>query len=398
MNVKLLKDYFFPLILLLSFFVFLAHTAYTNTAIFADGKFYFAYTRSIVFDLDLNLANEYINLGINPAINFRGFVINTYPPGVSLSWIPLYWIFGGIVHLLNFIPALTIDGSGYGLIHQIAVATTSMFLGIFGLYLIHVLHKKYFSKNTALLTSFALFFATNLFFYIAVEPINSHSVSFFVSTLLVFFLLAKVKNFSFRNIFIAGLLSGLAGVVRVQDALIIILPIYLLLSSKSKNLFKKLLVLGIGFLIGFLAQIILWKLFFNFYFPPPGWGYGFTFFNPHVIYVLFNTQNGLLSLTPIIFFSFIGLFVFWKKNKKIATIAIIYFLLQLYLISSWRDYTQGGSFSIRMMITTYPLLSFGLAAIIEKSRKKISSSYTILIVLLLSFINMLLMVRYLLLY
>ena len=184
--------------------------------------------------------------------------------------------------------------------------------------------------------------------------------------------------------------------------------------------------LVIGFLVGFLPQIILWKYFYNTFWLSPYFGTGFNLLKPQVIYVLFNTQNGLFTITPIVGISFLGLFLlkrrFYTKNTLICiknnifgdhnllrelqtrvrgvyplySYLLIYFLLQLYLVSSWGAYFQGGSYSIRMLITTYPLLSFGLASSVEKFINKFGEIFTILAVFFFSLLNSLLIINYLL--
>jgi len=90
-------------------------------------------------------------------------------------------------------------------------------------------------------------------------------------------------------------------------------------------------------------------------------------------------------------------YLFLRKNKMLGLYAISYFLIQLYVVSSWSGFFQGGSFSIRMMVSTYPLLSFGLASVIDSSRKKIGTGLTFSIIILMSALNSFLIIRYLLL-
>lgn len=396
MDLKKLERLLFLGIFLFSFFVFLAHTKVTKTAIFADGRFYYAYTRSIVRDFDLNLINDYRILGIKPAINSRGLAINVYPPGTSLFWLPSFWLADGLINTINVFPKVNLDNSGFGLIHQSAVSATSIFLGTLGLYLVFSFLKKFFSKQVSLFTTFALFSATNLFFYIAVEPINSHAISFFVSSLFVFYFIQKKDMLDKINYFTLGVLGGLAGLVRTQDFLISLLPLSTIFKTSRK--LKNVFYLSLGAVLAFLPQIILWKLFFNTFSRSPYLAIGFNFQNPQIFHVLFNTQNGFFMLTPITLLAFLGLFAFRKKNIIFFRLALTFFLLQLYLISSWSAYTQGGSFSIRMLISTYPLLSLGLATAIDKSIKKVGNIATLSVILLLSILNSFLIIRYLLLY
>lgn len=385
----------FVLIFIFSVLIFLAHTLITKNAVFADGKFYFAYVRSWVFDRDVNLTNEFEILGIKPALNRQGLAVNTFAPGTPILW---------------FFPYLTIDNLlrladsqrlGVEVTYQLTVAITNIILGLFGLFLVYKVLRRYFGERVSLLSIIALFATTNLFFYIAVEPINSHSTSFFVSSLIFYYIFIRDRKTSYRDGLILGFLSGFAGSVRTQDILIVFLPaIYFLkeFKSKPKILFAFYLLLACGLVFGFLPQIYLWKIFFNFYFPPPGWGYGFSLTTPHIIHVLFNYQNGLFIFTPTVMIALIGLLFLRKSNKWFGFLGISYFLIQLYLISSWRDYTQGGSYSIRMIINTYPLLTLGYAKFLEKYTQKFGLKFTVTSVITLSFLNLFLIIRYLLLY
>jgi hypothetical protein len=360
------KKYLFLLFFIFSVLIFIAHTAYTKTAIFADAKYYYSYTHSIVKDFDLDFTNEYANLNAGGPKNRIGLPTNFYPPGVSFFWIPGFFFADLTAQSVNLVIPNLISTSGYGFTYQLFVAATSIFLGIFGLYLVYKLLRDYFSDSVALITTAALFLTTNLFFYIAVEPINSHSVSFFVSAFFVYYFLRHKNDKHFY--FTLGLISGVAGLVRTQDLLILILPAINIALEKIN--FPKLttyfLQLTAGFAIGFLPQILLWKFFFNTFWYSPYINYGFTFLRPHIVHVLFNTQNGLFILTPTILFALGGLFLFRTKFYSLKFYSLTYFVLQLYLTSSWSAYTQWGSYSIRMLISTYPLLAFGLAGVVRR--------------------------------
>jgi hypothetical protein len=393
----MLKRYIFPAIFISSFLIFLAHTAYTKTAVFADAKFYFATTRSIIKDGDLKFTNEFISLGIKPTITHKDYVWNMYPPGVSLFWVPLYLT----VDSLN-IPfrLLSVDTAGYGLPYQTSAALTNIFLGTLGLVLLHRLLSSFFSKDVSFLTTLTLFLTTNLFFYIAVEPINSHAVSFFVSSLFIYYFL---KHKSDRRYYlILGLIAGVAGLIRTQDSLLLALPAIGLIARKKSLQFqiRKYLVLAFGYLISFSPQIIFWKRIFDTFWYSPYLNVGFNFLKPQIIHVLFNTQNGLFAITPAVAFAFIGLMINLKHNnlKKVSFFSITYFLLQLYLVSSWSNFFQGGSYSIRMMVTSLPFLSFGLAKIIEYLDKNIGGFKTYAIATIFSILNFSLILRYLLSY
>ena len=391
------KRYLFPGIFLLSLLIFLAHTAFTKTAIFADGRFYYAITRSLVKDFDLKFANEYEVLDVEPSSTHNDYVWNKYPPGAPLLWAPLFFIVDGALITFKTL-GLSTEATGFGVIYEISVAATTAFLGTFGLYLVYQLLKNYFSNTVATLATLAFFGGTNLLFYIAVEPINSHAASFFVSSLFVYYFLRYQKEK--RYYLVLGLIGGVAGLVRTQDLLILVVPVVRIIYKYKHNLSKlitNLKPLTAGFTLGFLPQIFFWKKIFNTFWYSPYFEEGISLLKPQISHVLFNFQNGLFTLTPIVAISFLGLFLFLRKSKILGFYAFSYFLIQLYVISSWSGFFQGGSFSIRMMVTTYPLLSFGLASVIDSSRKKIGISLTFSIIILMSALNSFLIIRYLLL-
>ena len=390
------KKYIFLIFFTFSLVLFTLHGYFTKTSVFADAKFYYSYTRSLVFDQNLLLGNEFFSLGLIEKIPQNQFAPIFYPPGVSIFWIPLFQMTFGFTNLVKLIvPNLTF--SGFEPIFEYSAALTNIFLGIFSLYLTFKIISRYFSEKVSLLAAIALFLTTNLFFYIAVEPINSHSASFFVSTLFVLFFLTRKKDASYY--LILGLIGGVAGSVRTQDLLILSLPIIEIILSHRRSLRTLVsysLLLAFGCSIGFSPQILLWKYFYNTFWYSPYFEIGFSFLKPQILHVLFNIQNGLFATTPTVFIAVVGLIMqsipMFKRSNILNLIkdlsfefwiyiyALFYFLLQLYLVSSWNEYTQGGSYSIRMMVTTYPLLAFGLAAVTERVVKKIGVRYTIYII------------------
>jgi len=95
----LLKAKFiFTTIFIGSFLIFLAHLAYTKTALYSDSRFYYSYTMSWVKDHDIRLNNELLTLtGTSPLTNNQDLAVNTYSPGVSVFWIPAYWLANNFV-------------------------------------------------------------------------------------------------------------------------------------------------------------------------------------------------------------------------------------------------------------------------------------------------------------
>jgi hypothetical protein len=397
---RLLKARFvFPAIFIFSLSVFLAHISYTKTALYSDSRFYYSYTLSWVKDHDIKLNSELLAItGNDPSTNKKGLAVNTFSPGTSIFWVPSFWLADSFVKSVNLFGNL-LDQSGLSVVYQTPPAVTSILLLTLGLYLVYRTLLDFFSVKNSLLTSISLLTTTNLLFYAAVEPLMSHAISFFISALFLFYF-TKYKGRR-NSYFVLGFLAGVAGLVRILNSFLILIPAIKVLRLEKRNLIDKLKLegkLALGYLIGFFPQIYICNLFFNEFIIGPSWGYGFDFRNPHIIHVLFNTQNGLFTLTPIVFVAISGMIFFWKRNKELAFFGLSYFILHLFLVSSWAVFTQGGSYSIRMLITTYPLLAFGLAEIIKQYKGLVGENTTVITIFGLSFLNVALMTRYLLLY
>ena len=427
------SKFVFAAIFIFSLLTFFGHTIIAGSAIYGDGRFYYAITRSIVKDRDIRFENEYKELGIGIDHTPTGYVWNMYPPGTSLFWIPGFMITDGAVQTINLIPGVNLNDQGYSVIYQASVALSSIVLGILGLFLLFRFLKNYFPNKTSLLAVAALFGTTNLLFYISVEQINSHAVSFFVSSLFVFVFSTYYPTRSGQSrlstttyYFALGILGGIAGLVRTQDALILILPVVKFTYDQfkiynplqlplgkgegfipqnfvrelSRNGLGMVIFLAIGFTLMFLPQILFWYKIFGTIGSPYS-EVGFNFLQPQLIHTLLNLQNGLFVMTPAILAGLIGLFYLSSDEDKslriFALFGFMYFFLQLYLVSSWNS-SIGGSYSIRTMITTYPLLVFGFAQFIKTLQKNISIRFLLISIILIAFINSLSMIRYLLLY
>src|SRR3989337_4367909 len=282
---------FFTYIFIFSIVIFIGHTIFTKNAVFGDGKFYYAYVRSWVFDRDINLVNDFELLGIKPSVNSRGLAINTFAPGSAILWYFPYLLTDNLVRLI------TLQRTGLELTYQFAVGLINIILGVLGLFFVYHTLKKYFKNQSSLFAAFILFATTNLLFYIAVEPINSHAVSFFISTLFVYYFLNHQKdNYYYLSL---GLIAGVAGLVRTQDLALLTLPLIKLVlfeRSSLKKLTSNFLYLTAGTFLGFFPQLILWKYFYGTFWVSPYLDFGFDFLHPKIIYVLFNSQNGLFTM------------------------------------------------------------------------------------------------------
>lgn len=314
----------FAIIFSVYLLIFTFHAVYVGKTVYGDGIYYYSWLRSVARDGDVDFTNEYKTLGGIQPLTASGLPGNKYSIGPALFWFPTYRLFP----------------------NQLAVGFTSVFYAITGLVLLYRLLTKSFSQTVSLLTILTTAFATNLFFYGSVDPVNSHALSFFTVALFLSFLFARKKSW-----FTIGLTLGLIGTVRPQDMIVGLLA----QPAKWRQFFT-------GVIVGFMPQIIAWQWLYGnpLAFPYLTGGEGFSLSVSNVFGVLFAPSNGLFLWTPITLVGLIGL---WKYKKF-----LLIFFLQLLIVGSWSTWWQGASYSGRMFVGMLPLLAFGIAEVLSKIR------------------------------
>ncbi len=371
------------LFLLLYFFaiiIFITHFFILKTAVYGDGRYYYSYLPSLLIENSFDFTNSFKSLNITYFLTPLGLPANIYPIGPAIIW-TVPFLFS---HFILFPFGIN---DGYNFFYQIIIGAWNIGLVILGLFFLQKTLAKFVSEKIAFASTITTFFATNLLFYGAVDVINSHSSSFFLSSL---FLYLWIHN---KSTFLIGVVLGILALVRPQDALLIIFPFSTLLILKQKYLMK-FLTLCISSVIIFSPQLFIWKnTWGNWYVNPYLNVETFNFLSPQIFGVLFNKGNGLFLWTPILIFAFLGLIKFTSKYRKIGFPALIFFSSQLYLISSWSIWWQGASYSGRMFISSLPILSIGLAYFFSLKRIK---KFRLSIAVFFSLLNFFLIIYFLL--
>jgi len=347
--------------------IFTLHFAIVKSSLYSDIRYYYLQARSVVIDHDLDFGNEFLDLGLTNSL--VPLARNPYPVGTALFLMPALLTADNFASTFSFAKIPT-SNYGYNILYQMSASFGNIFLTVLGYLVLKKILENYFSKSIAFYTAVLIFFGTNVFFYSAVEPLMSHSLSFFISTLFVYVFLMRRGGFNYYKIL--GILAGVAGLIRTQDLLLITLPLLQIIIYYRKNTALAvtfILHLAACCFLAFLPQMLYWKYFYNTFWYSPFLDVGFNFSQPQIFHVLLNTQNGAFTITPVIALSILGLFMAYKKNVILNSYILIFFLLQLYLVSSWNVYTQGGSFGIRMLISTLPLLSLGLGRLLSILKK-----------------------------
>ena len=352
------------LLFLFAFYIviFLAHAVFLKKTVYGDGIYYYSWVRSLVVDHDISFHNEYAQFGGSQPQSPLGLTGNVYSIGPALFWFPTFMTLFQLFH-----------GNGYSLLYQLSIGFISCLYVIAGVIILFRLLQTYFSEKNSILTVIGIMFGTNLLFYGAVDTVNSHSLSFFIATILITFIVEK------RSFVLIGFFAGLLSLMRTQDAIFLLLALPLIwekvrqykpTGSKIFHVFPYSLLLMTSFFLAFVPQLIAWQLLYGTVTKSPYMDnyHFFDIVHPHLFEVLFSTNNGLILWTPLVILCLFGCIALSKRLRTIRIPMLGLVILQWFLIASWSFWWQGASFSGRMFISILPLLSLGLASVIERMR------------------------------
>ncbi|MBD78705.1 MAG: hypothetical protein CL840_07285 [Crocinitomicaceae bacterium] len=357
----------------------------------ADAKGYYAYLPAVLIYQDLNFGHfdaiekeKYFdeNLFYDYRFYYEGNVVNKYFVGTAILQFPFFLMAHAYASISD-----DWDADGFSKPYLVAINMGAIVYLILGLmFLLKALEPLYGSM--ALVSTVFVLFATNLFYYVVVEPGMSHVYNFFLVSALVFFLFKNAHANRFQYLLLAGLCYGLIILVRPVNALILLAIPFLLGGDKFSHLMSNarafnrliplvLLVVGvvsIQALIYYLQTGYLWVYSYG--------NEGFNWSKPQIFNALFSFKKGAFIYTPILLLGFPALLHYWKKDRFRFWGFIFFIVPTLYVLYSWWNWWYGGSFSQRVLIEYYPVI---LALIVpwlhqldNKAIKKLVLTYSVI--------------------
>lgn len=295
-------------------------------------------------------------------------LVNVYTTGTAIAWLP-FFLAG---HAYAGIAGYPQDGLSPP--YQYAIMIAGLFYAIFGLVLLRILLLKFVNDKTAAIVLLITGLGTNLYMYATYENTITHIILFALDTLIVLLTIAWHEHPKRKTAFILGLILGLSTIIRPTEIIWILIPLFWNVSGfrslKEKFRFfiahfSHLLIFILGAAIFGSIQLAYWK------FTSGNWiannhAEGFDFFNPFLTKVLFSYKKGWLLYTPIMIFAIAGIFLQLRDNRKLFVPVFLFFIFNLWIVSSWECWWYAGSFSQRAMVQSYGLLAVPLALLIER--------------------------------
>jgi len=376
-------------ILSLSYFMFGGYRNWPYK-IESDGKYYYQYLVSIVYDADVDFSNNYLenkqswmhtdidhyNLKekIHPATRKP---VNYFSVGPSILWLPFLMITYGMVHLADTV-WLRMDTSPWSRIFQYSVMYSAVVYTVISLYLLMRLGERYFLKSTCRIAAWLMLVSTNLYYYAVFEPSMSHVYDLFAYLLMLTLFLKCMQEPRSLLLLLLGLSAALHVLVRAQNilsvAVLTLFMISIFVADKRQNILGLLSVYGVALILGVMPiMMINVYLYGEPLVMPQGSGF-LDLKNPKILQVLFSDRNGYFSTHPVLLFGCVGVVVLsWELARKdeyrelafLAIMATIFFI-QVYINSATSDWWAGHAFGQRRLLSAMPIFALGIACIVEK--------------------------------
>lgn len=301
-----------------------------------------------------------------------------YSSGMALLNLPAFLI----AHVYCLITGIKADG--FTTPYNFAWTISGLIYTALGLWIMRKVLLRFFNDNTTSILLVLLVLGTNYFQLTAFDGYITHNYLFTLVAFVLWFTIKWHEKPTLLSALSLGVSIGLAALTRPNEVVIILIPILWNVFNREtlnkkfeliKAHYLHLIVAIIAIFLMGSIQLIYWNyttgswLFYSY----NNAGEGFDFTSPHIINVLFSFRKGWFVYTPIMLFAVAGFYFLWKSKREIFWSVILYFIVNLYIVSSWTCWWYaGGSYSQRALLSSYAILLLPLGYLIDfiKSRSK----------------------------
>jgi hypothetical protein len=346
----------------------------------SDGRGYYAYLPAIFSYHDLDFRYFFtgrLDVPIDYTTNFLfiidGHYVIKYPPGVAVMLIPFY----GLATLFSLL--FGFEMNGYSFFYQIMVSLGAIFYCILGLrWMMELLKRMGVTSGLAIAVSVTMLFGTNLLNYVIHEPSMSHVYSFAAIAGFLVFIKRFIDSAEKKQLLYAAIALGLIILIRSVNGVIIFAVLFFFhdfqeIKKFVTNLFSDWTVLVkcvVAIVVIAAIQPFLWYLQNGHWFVWTYLGETFRWESPEILKVLFSYRKGWLVYTPFMLLLFPAFFyILYSRSIFRITGFLLFWVLLVYIISSWWCWYYGGSFGQRAFIEFYPVAGMCFSPMLVKISK-----------------------------
>jgi hypothetical protein len=381
------------------FFLFILSLPLLNPWVRGDGVGYYAYVRAPLIEHGFDFTHDYqfandsfraARMDENGQIRSEnrtatGHLQNHFTAGPAMLWAPFLLVTHAGVLLARQMGSQCL-ANGFSLPYIYTMALATGLYGFLGLWLSFRLARKYVGSVWAFAATLAIWWGSSLPVYIYFNPSWSHAHSAFVCALFLWYWDKTRENRSLPQWLLLGLIAGLMLDVYYPNVMILGVLVVegigqyalaLRFGHSSRQSVGQLL--GRHLLFGLLVCLAMMPTFITrtiVYGGPFESGYysirTFDWSSPALFSVLFSSDHGLLSWTPLLGFAIFGLFLFALRLPKIGLPFLAAFVAFYLFISVYPDWAGISSYGNRFFVSLTPLFILGLAYLLEGVAERFS--------------------------
>ena len=374
------------------FILFILTIPLLNPWVRGDGVGYYAYARAPLIEHNLDFTHDYQSANESfrqarcdengqPKAEFRtstGHLDNHFTVGPAMLWSPfLLLVHGGV--LLAKVWGSHVPADGFSAPYRDAMAFATGLYGFLALLLSYRLASKYVGPQWSFIATLSIWWASSLPVYIYFNPSWSHAHSAFVVALFLWYWDSTREGRTLPQWLLLGVIVGLMLDVYYANLMVVSVLgveavgqyVHILLPGRvSSTSFRELLTRHV--LFGLVVCVVMIPTFVSrwiVYGGPFETGYlsirDFLWRSPVFLSVLFSSDHGLLSWTPLLGFAILGLLLFAFHLPKVG-IPFSAASVALYLfISIYPDWAGISSYGNRFFISLTSPFILGLAYLLE---------------------------------
>ena len=299
----------------------------------------------------------------------NGNWVMRYPIGLSVLFFPFY-VLADIITKFTSYPA-----DGFSRPYQLCILYGSLLYALIGLYFVKRILQLFFNDKTAALTLLCIGLGTNYFFHVSIhgQGTMSHNFVFVLYAIIIFLTIKWHEAFKLKYIILMGFAVGLIALCRPTEIICVLIPLFYGVTNKQTLIDKIKILYNHKFaIIGFSIIVILVGFIqFGYWMSVTGeWivnpyaagnpGEGLELLQPHILKVLFSFRKGWFIYTPLMIFTVVGFWHMYKNNRSLFTPVFLYFIINLYIVSSWSCWWYGACFGVRSLVPSYAALCLPL--------------------------------------
>jgi hypothetical protein len=363
-----------------------------------DGVGYYAFARAPLIEHSLDFTKDYQHANESfrdakldehgqPKSELRtptGHLENHFTVGPAILWTP-FLLLTHVGVLLARALGSSVAADGFSAPYRITMALATAFYGFLGLLLAFRLARQYVEERWALLATLSIWWASSLPVYMYFNPSWSHAHSAFVVALFLWYWHQTRSSRSLAQWLILALITGLMLNVYYPNAMVLaVLAVEALgqylsafrrdtqagvsASPRVSELLTRHFLFGAVILICLLPTFITRYLIYGSAFES---GYvhlrDWLWFSPAFLDVLFASNHGLLTWTPILLLAMIGLFLFWHREPLVGAPLLAGFLAFYLFISCYPNWDGISSYGNRFFVSLTPFFILGLAVFLDRA-------------------------------